>query len=152
MKPGDHGSTFAGNPLVCNAACAVLDVIAEPSFLEAVERKGERLREGLRKGLAGNPHVKEVRGLGLICGIQLDQVHFQRHTVEVEAHCPCGAVLSGAVCVQPASGVCESARDNGLIVITAGAGDVVRLVPPLTITEDDVDQAVAVLTKVISEL
>lgn len=74
MKPGDHGSTFAGNPLVCNAAVAVFQKIANPEFLDAVARRGERLVEGLRKGLAGNPHVKEVRGRGLICGIQLDQV------------------------------------------------------------------------------
>lgn len=74
MKPGDHGSTFAGNPLVCNAAVAVFQKIATPEFLDSVARRGERLREGLRKGLAGNPHVKEVRGRGLICGIQLDQV------------------------------------------------------------------------------
>ena len=74
MKPGDHGSTFAGNPLVCHAAQAVVDVIAEPAFLQAVTAKGERLRQGLRDALAGNRHVREVRGLGLICGIELDEV------------------------------------------------------------------------------
>ena len=74
MAPGDHGSTFAGNPLVCHAANAVVDIIAEPSFLEGVTQKGERLRQGLRQALGGNPHVKEVRGLGLIVGVQLDTV------------------------------------------------------------------------------
>ena len=49
-------------------------VISDPAFLEGVEARGERLREGLRSALAGNPHVKEVRGLGLICGVQLDVV------------------------------------------------------------------------------
>lgn len=74
MKPGDHGSTFAGNPLVCHAACAVVDIVSEPAFLAGVTALGERLRSGLRKALEGNPHVKEVRGLGLICGIELDVV------------------------------------------------------------------------------
>ena len=74
MAPGDHGSTFAGNPLVCHAANAVVDIIAEPSFLEGVTQKGERLRQGLRQALGSNPHVKEVRGLGLIVGVQLDTV------------------------------------------------------------------------------
>lgn len=74
MQPGDHGSTFAGSPLVCHAALTVLDTIAEPSFLEAVVSKGERLRKGLQEAVGNNPHVKEIRGLGLICGIQLDTV------------------------------------------------------------------------------
>ncbi len=74
MKPGDHGSTFAGSPLVCNAALTVMDIIAQPSFLAEVVSKGERLREGLQKALGSNSHVKEIRGLGLITGIQLDTV------------------------------------------------------------------------------
>ena len=81
MAPGDHGSTFAGNPLVCHAANAVVDIIAEPSFLEGVTQKGERLRQGLRQALGGNPHVQEVRGLGLIIGVQLDTVS--------QGACPC---------------------------------------------------------------
>ena len=58
MKPGDHGSTFAGNPLVCAAAVATFDIIADEAFLQEVERKGERLRAGLRKALDGNSHVQ----------------------------------------------------------------------------------------------
>ena len=74
MSPGDHGSTFAGNPLVCHAAEAVVDIITEDGFLEDVARKGEKLRAGLENALGSNPHVKQVRGLGLIVGIQLDMV------------------------------------------------------------------------------
>lgn len=94
LKPGDHGSTFAGNPLVCHVAEAVVDIIAESSFLAAVEEKGERLRSSLRKALAENPHVKDVRGLGLICGIQLDQVCSLTHAIlnqcRSNSHCSIG--------------------------------------------------------------
>ena len=74
MAAGDHGSTFAGNPLVCAAGEAVLDVLLEPGFLQQVHDNGVALRQGLREKLGSNPHVKEVRGLGLISGIQLDVV------------------------------------------------------------------------------
>lgn len=74
MNVGDHGSTFAGNPLVCHAAEAVVDIITEEGFLEDVTRKGEKLRAGLEEALGSNPHVKQVRGLGLIVGVQLDVV------------------------------------------------------------------------------
>lgn len=125
MVPGDHGSTFAGNPLVCHAACTVFDIIAAPEFLAEVTRKGEKLRAGLREALAGNPHVKEVRGLGLICGIQLDAM---------------------------AGPLVTAARDRGLIVITAGKGDIVRLVPPLIVSDEEIEQCCQVLGEVAKEV
>lgn len=124
MAPGDHGSTFAGNPLVCHAANAVVDVISDPAFLSGVRSKGEKLRAGLREALQGNSHVKEIRGEGLICGIQLDTA---------------------------AGPICTAARDLGLIVITAGAGDVIRLVPPLIVTEIEIVQAVDILKQAIND-
>lgn len=123
MKPGDHGSTFAGNPLVCATALAVFDIIKEPTFLESVAAKGEYLASSLREALKGNPHVLEVRSSGLMCGIQLDQ--------------QAGAVV-------------EASRNNGLLVITAGSGDVVRLVPPLTITQKDIEEGVDILVQAIN--
>lgn len=125
MKPGDHGSTFAGNPLVCATACAVYDAIAEPSFLSNVEARGEQLREGLRRTLGSNPHVKEVRGVGLLTGVQLDI---------------------------PAGPITDIARDMGLLCITAGKGDVIRLVPPLIITEADVDKCCQILGEAIKKI
>lgn len=84
MAPGDHGSTFAGSPFVCHVAKTTLDILSEPSFLEAVRSKGERLRQGLRAALQGNAHVLEVRGQGLINGIQLDVV---RHALACVLYC-----------------------------------------------------------------
>ena len=57
MSPGDHGSTFAGNPLVCAAAATTFDIISEPSFLSSVVAKGERLRSGLEAACGDNPNV-----------------------------------------------------------------------------------------------
>lgn len=72
ISSGDHGSTFAGGPLVCHAALAILDKIQNSIFLAGVTRKGFYLKDLLLKKLGGNPHVKEVRGFGLIVGIELD--------------------------------------------------------------------------------
>lgn len=125
MKPGDHGSTFAGNPLVCQTACTVFDIINEPGFLASVTAKGERLRAALRAATQGNAHVKEVRGLGLLVGVQLDFM---------------------------AGPVVEAARKAGLLIITAGKGDVVRLVPPLVVTDEEIDQCATVLGKLLAEV
>ncbi|KAJ0042885.1 hypothetical protein Pint_17739 [Pistacia integerrima] len=117
---GDHGTTFAGSPLVCNAAIAVLDKILKPGFLASVSMKGQYLKETLKQKLGGNPHVKEIRGLGLIIGIELDV---------------------------PASPLLDACQESGLLVLTAGKGNVVRLVPPLIITEQELDHAVEILHK-----
>jgi len=122
MAPGDHGSTFAANPLVTAVANKVFDIVADPAFLADVGRKGEKIRAGLREALEGNAHVKEVRGTGLLVGVQLDV---------------------------PAGPVVGKCREDGVLVITAGDGDVVRLVPPLTLTDEDIDLAVKVLAAAI---
>lgn len=125
MKPGDHGSTFAGNPLVCAAANATFDIIADHAFLADVERKGKKLRADLRAAIGSNAHVQEVRGSGLLVGVQLDV---------------------------PAGPVVAKAKELGVIVITAGAGDVIRMVPPLTCTDDEIDTVVHVLSEAIQAL
>ncbi|XP_077253395.1 HOPW1-1-interacting 1 [Tasmannia lanceolata] len=116
---GDHGSTFAGGPLVCRAALAVLDKIQNPGFLASVSKKGHYLKELLVQKLGRNPHVKEVRGLGLIVGIELDV---------------------------SASPLVDACRNSGLLILTAGKGNVVRLVPPLVISEKQLELAVEILS------
>lgn len=90
-----------------------------------VNRKGDRLKNGLKGVLEGVSHVAEVRGMGLLVGVQLDV---------------------------PAGPVVTACRDKGVLVITAGAGDVVRLVPPLTLTDEDIDLCVRVLSDAIKAL
>lgn len=116
---GDHGSTFAGNPLVCSAAIAVLDKVSKPSFLSSVSSKGLYFKDMLVKKLGGNTHVKEVRGEGLIIGVELDG---------------------------PANPLVDACRESGLLILTAGKGNVVRIVPPLIISEEEIERAVEIIS------
>ncbi|MCZ9342933.1 aminotransferase class III-fold pyridoxal phosphate-dependent enzyme, partial [Streptomyces sp. TRM76130] len=71
LKPGQHGTTFGGNPVACAAGLAVLDTIADEGLLENAKRQGERLREGIEA--LGHPLVDRVRGAGLLLGIVLTE-------------------------------------------------------------------------------
>lgn len=115
---GDHGSTFAGGPLVCQVALVTLDKISNPDFLKSVQTKGDFFKQKLVEKLGRNPHVKEVRGMGLIIGIELDV---------------------------PASPLVDACRDSCLLVLTAGKGNVVRLVPPLIVAEQELEYAAEIL-------
>ncbi|WP_428539693.1 aspartate aminotransferase family protein [Rhodopila sp.] len=118
LKPGTHGTTFGGNPLACAAGNAVLDVVLAPGFLEDVERKGRKLRAELNKIAAEFPTVfVDARGLGLLLGMK--------------AAIPVAQVQ--AACIE-----------QGLMAITAG-DNVLRLAPPLVVTDADIDQAIGML-------
>ncbi|KAK9666467.1 hypothetical protein RND81_14G186800 [Saponaria officinalis] len=125
INPGDHGSTFAGGPLACQAAVTVFDKIATPDFLASVSNKGRYFKELLVQKLGGNQHVKEVRGEGLIVGIELD--------------------------VQ-ASPLVNACLNSGLLILTAGKGNVVRLVPPLIISEQELEAAAEILLECMQAL
>jgi predicted acetylornithine/succinylornithine family transaminase len=117
MKPGDHGTTFGGGPLVASAALAVVRTVADPDFLARVTDAGEHLVRVLEDLRSRVESVKEVRGLGLMQGLVLA--------------CPAGPVVA-------------KARDLGLLVVSAGP-DVVRLVPPLVVTRAEVEEGVSLL-------
>ncbi|MBL7251577.1 aspartate aminotransferase family protein [Alloalcanivorax marinus] len=119
--PGSHGSTFGGNPLGCATALAVVDALE--AVIPDVAAKGERLRAALREGLADLPMVTEVRGRGLIIGIQLDR--------------PCVELVGRA-------------REAGLL-INVTAGSVVRLLPPLIIDDQELRFLADTLTRVIHD-
>lgn len=118
--PGSHGSTYGGNPLGCAVGCAVVDTLTS-DVIAKVEQRGNYLRAALRQQFADLPMVTEVRGLGLMIGIQFDR------------NCPELVAL---------------ARDQGLL-INVTAGNVVRLVPPLIISETEIDELVTRLNKAV---
>ncbi|MCL6703738.1 aspartate aminotransferase family protein [Pseudomonas sp. T1.Ur] len=112
FTPGSHGSTFGGNPLACRVGCTVLDIIEAQGLLENARRQGEQLLSRLRVELADNPNVLEIRGQGLMIGIELKQ-----------------PVRDLALC---------AARDHGLL-INVTRGKTIRLLPPLTIDGREVE-------------
>ena len=122
LGPGDHGSTFGGGPAVTTVACAVLEEVLRPGFLEAVRSTGQRLRAGLDALADRHPHVAAARGLGLIQGLVLDGV--------------------------AAADVVDGCRERRLLVLSAGP-DVVRLLPPLIVTPAEIDAAVSILDDVL---
>ncbi|MEU6531449.1 acetylornithine transaminase [Streptomyces sp. NPDC046928] len=110
LRPGHHGTTFGGNPVACAAGLAVLDTIADDGLLENVKRQSEKLRDGVEA--LGHPMIDHVRGAGLLLGIVLTGPH--------------------------AAGVQQAAQDAGFLV-NAPAPDVVRLMPPLNLGDDEVE-------------
>lgn len=114
LAPGMHGSTFGGNPLASAAALAVVKTIADENLVEHAAAMGERLQQGLRDGLAGINSVREVRGKGLMVGVEM-------------AH-PCGELVGMAL-------------ERGMLV-NVTAEQVLRLLPPIIISEQEVDELV----------
>lgn len=125
FAPGDHGSTFGGNPLACAAALAVLDEMEKPAFLSHVAKVGAYFQDQLGALREKYPRlITEVRGRGLMLGAQL---------------------------TRPGRDVVNDCLARGAI-INCTAGDVLRFVPPLIVTEEQVDEMIAILDKVLSLL
>ncbi|EGG45804.1 acetylornithine transaminase [Streptomyces griseoaurantiacus] len=122
LRPGHHGSTFGGNPVACAAGLAVLDTIADEGLLDNVKRQGEKLRQGV-EGL-GHPLIDRVRGAGLLLGIVLTEPLAQKAQA--------------------------AAQDAGLLV-NAPAPDVVRLMPPLNLGDDEVEAFLRALPGVLEQ-
>jgi acetylornithine/N-succinyldiaminopimelate aminotransferase len=121
FKPGNHGTTFGGGPLVSVAALTTMEVIEKDGLLAHAERMGAIVRSGLERELAGVAGVKEVRGMGLMLGIELDR--------------PCADVVKRALA-------------EGLVV-NVTADRVVRILPPLVIREAEAGELVAILSRVV---
>ena len=117
IRPGDHGTTFGGGPLVSTVALAVLRVIGDETFLASVREKGAHLAEGLNRIASRRPSVAEVRGRGLFWGVELDR---------------------------PVAPVVASLREAGLLVVPAGT-KVLRFLPPLNVKVAEIDRAVGLL-------
>ncbi|KAI8145710.1 pyridoxal phosphate-dependent transferase [Fennellomyces sp. T-0311] len=124
IKPGDHGTTFGGNPLAAAVALNVFGRLSDRSFLKSVTDKGDALKEDLKALQSQYPEViKDVRGEGLLLGIEL---------------------------VKDPAPIVKMARERGLLVVTAG-NNTVRIVPPLTLTKEEAQEGLAKLAGAIEE-
>lgn len=120
--PGSHASTFGGGPVVTTAAKTVLDILAQPEFLAEVREKGAYFLAGLQELQRQRPLIKEVRGLGLILGVELD-----REGVPLVAAC----------------------REQGAL-INCTQGNILRFLPPLVITREEIDRFLEILDQVLA--
>ncbi|KAB7705274.1 acetylornithine transaminase [Bacillus aerolatus] len=123
FSPGSHGSTFGGNPVSLAAAKATLDTIFDDNFLAQVAEKGNKLSSMLEEALSSVPQVKKLKGKGLMIGIEL---------------------------TEEAAPYVTAAREKGLLILTAGT-HILRLLPPLNVTAEEIEQAVAILVETIKQ-
>ncbi len=123
LGPGNHGSTFGGNPLAMRAGIETLRIMEEDGLMANAAAMGERLRAAVTEGLGGVPGFKEIRGQGLMIGIALDR--------------PCGELLL------------KAAQAGLLLSVTADS--VIRLLPPLIINAAEVDELVAILVPLVRD-
>ena len=124
LHAGDHGSTFGGNPLACAAANVVLDTVGNELFLASVAKKGQYMKSRLQELQAKFPSlVKEVRGMGLILGMEI---------------------------TKPGRDIVNACLEKGAI-INCTAGNVLRFVPPLIVTQEHIDEVCDILAEVLPE-
>ena len=124
FPPGSHASTFGGNPVVCSAGLAVMKTILEAGLVEHCEAMGAELRQGLEAVAQRFGFIREVRGKGLLLGMEMDR--------------ECGPMV-------------QECMKEGLLVVLAGA-NVLRMVPPLTIEKADVDEALEILGRALERV
>lgn len=122
LQPGNHGSTYGGNPVACAAVKAVLRTLQDENLCQQAQQRGDYFSQGLRAALADKTSVKQIRNKGLMIGIELNYA--------------CGELVS-------------MAAEHG-VLLNVTASNVIRLLPPLIITEQEIDEAITVLSKIIS--
>ncbi|AYW40777.1 TPA: aspartate aminotransferase family protein [Burkholderia aenigmatica] len=123
FSPGQHGSTFGGNPLACRVGCTVLDLMTRDKLPERAGVLGTRLLTGLRKALSGHPNVTAIRGQGLMIGIEMNQ--------------PCKELVGRALAEQR-------------LLITVTRDTTIRLLPPLICDETQIDDIVVRVSRLLS--
>ena len=123
FQPGHHGSTFGGNPLACAAGLAVVDTLVGEQLLERATTLGEQLVQGFKLALSEQEYITDIRGKGLMVGIELDR--------------PCGELVGMAL-------------ERGLLINVA-AGNTVRLLPPLVMSDDEAEQLISGVTDLIND-
>ncbi len=129
LEAGEHASTFGGNPFACAVAIAVCHTLEKENILENVQKRGEQLRQGLQNIATKYPeHIAEVRGWGLINGMEL-QANIELNAIDVV----------------------KAAMEQGLLLVPAGK-KVIRFVPPLIVTETQVDAALQIVDRVMKQV
>jgi len=132
--PGSQGGTYGGNIVACAAALATLDVIKDEKLVYNSAARGEQLREGLRAAFSGDPRITDVRGLGLMTGIQFTDGDGK----------PDGAT---------AAAVQKAAAERGLLLLNCGAwGEVVRFIPALVVNAGQINEAVELFTAAVESV
>ncbi|HEU0109550.1 MAG TPA: ornithine--oxo-acid transaminase [Flavisolibacter sp.] len=126
IKPGEHGSTYGGNPLACKVAMASLDVLKEEALAERAEEMGQYFRTELKK--LGSPYIKLVRGKGLLNAIVIEHPNNEA-----------------------AWDLCLELKGNGLLAKPTH-GDKIRLAPPLVITKGQIDECIGIINKSLAIL
>jgi acetylornithine/succinyldiaminopimelate/putrescine aminotransferase len=135
LGPGSHGTTFGGTPLICSGALEVLAVVEEERLLENARSQGRRATAALER--LASPLIREVRGVGLLLGIELAADFATR----------CGLLLGKA----PSLFLVERLQEAGLLSIPSGT-HTIRWLPPLNVSAAEVDEAVGVLSTVLAAL
>lgn len=123
IRPGSHGTTFGGNPLACRVGLTVIEEIEKGGYVQRAGELGARMLERLRSGLHNRPGVADVRGMGLMLGVELDR--------------PCGELVTRAL-------------DAGLLV-NVTAGNVVRLLPPYVLSDEQADEIADGVVRIVTD-
>jgi 5-aminovalerate/4-aminobutyrate aminotransferase len=136
IAPGGLGGTYAGSPIACAAALAVMDVFEEEHLLDRCKAVGERLVTGLKAIQAKYPVIGDVRALGAMIAVELFE--------DGDSHKPNAAAVASVV---------AKARDKGLILLSCGTyGNVLRVLVPLTSPDEQLDKGLAIIEECFSEL
>jgi 4-aminobutyrate aminotransferase len=131
-----HGSTYGGNPVACAAGLAVLETIADERLIENAAARGEELRAGLGRIAAEEPRIGDVRGPGLMIGVEF--------VSDRETGAPDGVTAKAAI---------ARAADLGLLVLTCGtSGQVIRWIPPLDVSAAEISEAVEIFGEVVRSI
>lgn len=123
LQPGNHGSTFGGNPVACAAGVATLDTIIADKLCPHAKALGQYFLKGFKTALSDHSHITDIRGKGLMIGIELDK--------------PCTEIVN-------------SAKERGLL-LNVTAANTIRLLPPLTFTTAQADEVIALVVELINE-
>lgn len=131
LHPGEHGSTYGGNPLACKVATAALEVLRDENLCQNAVVRGDQLRAGLRD-MAGHTSINLVRGRGLLNAIVIDQP------------------TQGYGDTGKAWDICMRMKEHGLLAKPTH-GNVVRFAPPLTISKEEIDECIGIIRQSVEE-